>query len=179
MGLLRQIEGGTQRGLSGLEDRAREANIASKARRIGGDESVGSAADYVVMGTPSMIEARHKVKPDQVEGLRKAQSEQVRADLMQSSPLGGGTSSRQALAPHFARQMNRGPLGGQYGLVEGAAQFANRQGVRRGGLAAAGVGATVGSGILLTEGAQQLMTLMDFLRHGQEVEQRAEESPLA
>ena len=166
MGLLRQIEGGTQRGLSGLEDRAREANIGATARRLSSMDPA-AAAEMVVDRTPSYVRAVHDAPEGRRKVIRDAQIQGAMSNLQ-----GGGELE-------MARRLNRGPLGGQHGLVEGAAQFANRQGVRRGGLAAAGVGATVGSGILLTEGAQQLMTLMDFLRHGQEVEQRAEESPLA
>lgn len=176
--LLRRIDQSTAGRLSGLESGLRESNIASMARRIAGDESAVTAADYVVERTPDLIAARQKAPADREPELRKLQREQVMADLMQQGGMGAGYSAREALAPHFARPMNRGLFGGERGLGESAAMLANRPMVRRGGLGAAGLGAAAGTGALLTEGAQQLMTLMDFLQAGQETRERAEQSPL-
>lgn len=163
--LASEIEQSVGRRLQGAERGARTANIDARVRQLNNmDPAVG--AQMVVDRMPAYVAAVQGAPEDRRQTIRGGQVENAMSGL------------RDGNHADYAARMNRGPLGGERGVMESAARFANRDSVRQGGLVAAGLGATVGTGALLTEGAQQLMTLMQFLQHGQEVEERAERSPL-
>jgi hypothetical protein len=126
-------------------------------------------AEMIVGRTPSMIERERRAPVAEGATVRKAEVARVMSGL-QANPA--------MVADQYAPGMNRGPLGGERGVIESTAVAMNNPYVRRGGLIAAGAGAAVGTGALLTEGAQQLLQLMDFLQHGEEVQARAASSPL-
>lgn len=81
----------------------------------------------------------------------------------------------------YTSQMRRGQGGfGSLGLRERMSnQFANNAMIRRGVYPGLAAGGAVAGGVAMTEGAQQLLALMDFMQQGQSQVQRAEESPLA
>ena len=93
------------------------------------------------------------------------------------SAKAAGGAGRESFAQQYAPQMNRGPFGmTRRGTMEAVNEgIATNAYVRRGALPVA----IVGGGALLTEGAQQLLALMGFIKEGNETAARANESPLA
>jgi len=88
--------------------------------------------------------------------------------------------NRRALAEsgvHY--QMNRGRMRGGQGFMEAVnSGIATNPFVRRGVLPTAVVGGGALAGAGVTAGAQQLWALMDFIRAGEESEERTARSPL-
>ena len=108
-----------------------------------------------------------------VAGAAPEQAEQALAAMI------GAEGNRRVLrggnVPH---QMRRGAIG-QQGFMEAVnSGIANSALVRRVALPTAVVGGGALAGAGVTEGAQQLWALMDFMRAGQESEERTAQSPL-
>lgn len=99
------------------------------------------------------------------------------ADVQQQLNSLGRDAFLDQVMPH----VNRGRGGiGQRGLREQLSHdMASNRYIRRGVYPALIAGGAVAGGAGLTEGAQQLMALMDFMQQGQETAERVEESPLA
>ena len=91
----------------------------------------------------------------------------------------GAEGNRRALQRSgVAEQMKRGMFGNQ-GFMEAVnAGIATNPYVRRVALPTAVVGGGALAGVAMTEAAQQLLGVMDYLRAGDESEQRTAQSPL-
>jgi len=167
--------------LHAMERGARSARQDQMGQQVFGDiieGRSGAAADRIVERTPSYQRQLAEMPMEAAGERRKEMQRGVTRGLTSVGDMGDQAVTAQ-VAQGYAQAMNRGPGGlGRRGVLEGAAHMANNPMVRRGGLAAAGAGATVASGALMTAGAQQLLTLIDYLNHGQQVQQQVEQSPL-
>lgn len=168
-GLLRRLDASAERRLAGMQLGSMRGGQMAQREGILSREPQ-QAAEYIVDRTPSFVQEVKAAPTDQYAATRGRMVEAVMADLAQG---------KEAAADRYYPDMNRGLMGGEAGIRESMAALANRKSVRRTGLGAAGLGAAAGTGALLTEGAQQLITLMDFLQAGEDTRERAERSPLA
>jgi|GEM_PF-4329865 len=158
---------------------ARQAGIEGQQRAIM-SRSPEDAADYIVHRTPGYVDRIQAADPRNEQAVRDHLKERVQGMLDPQGQAGSSALARRRedIAADYSQEMNRGLTGGERGPVEGVLRGLNNPMVRNGGLGAAGLGAAVGTGALLTEGAQQLMTLMDFLQAGEDTRERADQSPL-
>jgi hypothetical protein len=175
--LMRRLDGT----VSSFNERAQQGfadqNIRSRAGWLANEKvPIDDRAAAVVDKVPAYIEAVGRGPDEQRKATRDAQMAGVRQSL---APEPGAEYPASPLeARRLAAQMNRGPLGGEMGLLEAGMAGLNNRYVRRGGIGVAGLGAVAGTGALLTEGAQQLMALTQFLQEGEDTRARAEQSPL-
>lgn len=146
---------------------ARDAG-AERARAMIRDDAAGNYRDEVI----------HRIKNGLVANKQLPLDEATLRQIEQDMTTDDG---RRMVADRHGYTMRRGP-GGFTGRGAGEIAYqtiAENPYARRGLLAAAGGTAILGGGAALTEGAQQLLALMEYMNQGQQTSQRAEDSPLA
>lgn len=166
---LRRADDWTVRRFEGHRDAAMRAGVTRNEQRV--------------MGATGVNEQEQLLKQLSHEWNRRwGQGMSTSAEQRLSQALQSEVGRRNLVQnTGLAQNMYRGPGGmTQRGLGEAAADLvATNAFVRRGVLPGAiGVGGIAG-GIAMTEGAQQLMALMGFMREAQAQGERVEQSPLA
>lgn len=177
--LARAVDASAKARLTAAEIGFAQANRAGQSKAMSEMVQGGHqvrAADRIVERTPRTQQRAAEMGLPEAEAFRKEERRVVARNI---DPTVSGPDQAARLLNQHVGDMNRGPGGfTQRGVLEGAAYMANDDMVRRGGLIAAGTGATVASGALMTAGAQQLLTLIDYLQHGQQVKEQMAKSPL-
>lgn len=149
---------------------ARVADEASKRARSAQAAGVLRSRNAIRTGDPGTMAQRI----GDAGGLNAADVAAIQAQL-------GTAQGRRVVSNQYAAEMPRGPMGmGQMGLMEALnTGIAQNKVVRRGVLPVGVAAGGVAGGMLLTEGAQQLLQLMGFLRGEQQEQARTDTSPLA
>jgi len=151
----------------GLDQRIQAEAAARATRNM--EAGIGRNREYIRTQAPETAAAR--ISGEAHGGFARGSLEQL---------LRGNRGRIEEISNHYAPQMRRGPAQtSQMGVMEAInTGIATNPYVRRGVLptAVAGGGMLAGAGV--TAGAQQLWALMDFMRAGEDNEQRTAQSPL-
>lgn len=147
---------------------AARAAGAERNRAMILSDAAGNYRDEVIQRIKNGMSAEKYAPPDE------ATLQQIRQDLTTDD-------GRRMIADRYGYMMRRGPGGHTgRGIRERISQeIAQNPYVRRGAMPAAVGTGTVMGGMALTEGAQQLLALMEYMNQGQQTAERVESSPLA
>lgn len=164
----------------GMWEQFKQSGIGRQLKDLDEGVRTRAEADVAVAQEAAMRRRRDYLEnsaPDVVAREVASSMNRPVADVQQELNSLGRDAFLDQVMPH----VNRGRGGfGKRGLREQLSHdMASNRYVRRGAYPALIAGGAVAGGAGLTEGAQQLMALMDFMQQGQETVQRVEESPLA
>jgi hypothetical protein len=133
------------------------------------EAGIGRNREYIRTQAPETAAAR--ISSEAHRGFAQGSLEQL---------LRGNRGRIEEISSYYAPQMRRGPAQmSQMGVMEAInTGIATNPYVRRVALPTAVVGGGTLAGVAMTEAAQQLLGVMDYLRAGDESEQRTAQSPL-